>query len=156
MTMRIKVDTAGLSSLIQQMNENVNGAVRPAAQAAAQVLYDNVKSNVSRIGKVTGNLQNSIYQVYSKKNSSETKATYEVSYNKQKAPHGHLVEYGHIQKFRSYIGKDGKWYTNKKSPLAQPIQIAAKPFIRPAITQFNAAMDAAKDRLIEELNKDYT
>ena len=152
MTMRINVDTAGLSSVLQQMNENVNGAVRPAAQ----VLYDDVKQNVSRIGKVTGNLQDSIYQVYSKKRSGETKATYEVSYNKKKAPHGHLVEYGHIQKFKSYIGKDGKWYTNKKSPLAQPIQIAAKPFIRPAITKFNAAMDAAKDRLIEMINKDYT
>lgn len=155
MTLRIKVDTAGLSSMLQQMNEKVNGAVRPAAQAAAQVLYDNVKGNVARIGKVTGNLGNSIYQVYSKKNSSETKATYEVSYNRQKAPHGHLVEYGHIQKFKRYIGKDGNWYTNKNAPIT-PKQVGARPFIRPAITHFNEAMDAAKDRLIEELNKDYT
>ena len=155
MTIRINADLSGLNNLLGKLESRVNDAVRPSAQAAAQVLYDDVKRNVAQIGRITGNLEKSIYQVYSKKRSGETKATYEVSYNRQKAPHGHLIEYGHIQKFKRYIGSDGNWYTKKDSPIT-PKQVGARPFIRPAITKFNIAMDAAKDKLIELINKDYT
>ena len=150
--MKISVDTSGLASALFELEDDINKAVRPAAQAGAQVLYDNVKQNVNRIGKVTGNLSNSIYQVYSERQSTEGKAVYEVSWNPRKAPHGHLVEYGHVKKYAVYMGSDGKWYTNKNKPVP-PVQIAAQPFMRPAISKFNEAMDAVKDRLIEELNK---
>ncbi len=150
--MKFTVDTSGLASILSQLEEDVNDAVRPAAQAGAQVLYDSVKASVARVGKKTGNLSNSIYQAYSNYQSSETKAVYEVSWNPRKAPHGHLVEYGHIRKFATYLGSDGNWYTDKTKPVT-PVQVAAKPFMRPAMTKFNEAMDAVKDRLIEELAK---
>ena len=34
-----------------------------------------------------------------------------MSWNKQTAPDGQLVEFGHIQSFKVYVGSDGKWYT---------------------------------------------
>lgn len=150
--MKFSVDTSGLAETLHQLEEDINEAIRPAAQAGAQLLYDNVKQNVSRIEKKTGRLSNSIYQAYSAYQSSDTKAVYEVSWNPRKAPHGHLVEYGHIKKYAVYLGSDGNWHTDKSKPVA-PVQIAAKPFMRPAMTKFNEAMDAVKDRLIEELAK---
>jgi len=155
MSLHIEVDMGGVNALLQTIADDMSKATRPASQAAAQVLYDEVKRNVAKIGKVTGNLDSSIYQVYSKKNSTDWRSAYDDSWNKQTAPHGHLVEYGHIQKFKSYIGSDGNWYTNKKALLPQPKQVAAKPFMRPAISKFNEAMDAAKDKMLEIINKDY-
>ena len=177
MSMHIEVDMGGVNALLQTIADDLSKATRPASQAAAQVLYDEVKRNVSRIGKVTGNLDRSIYQVYSKKNSTDWRSTYEVSWNKQEAPHGHLIERGHIQRYKVYIGKDGRWHTavradarGKPKPkrnasqsekdayyvaLPVPKQRAAVPFMRSAISKFNDAMDAAKDKMIEAINKDY-
>lgn len=175
--MRIDVDLGGVNSLLARLSSDMEGATRAASQAAAQVLYDDVKRNVAKIGKVTGNLDKSIYQVYSKRQSSENKAVYEVSWNKRTAPHGRLVEYGHIQRYVVRQSNDGKFHTlvrpgmeGKPKPSRRasqavkdayyvlrstPLQIAAKPFMRPAMMKFNQAMDAAADKLVEIMNKDY-
>lgn len=172
---RFNVSLSGLGEALWQLEEDINACIRPAAQAGAQVLYDAVKSNVARIKKDTGRLDDSIYQVYSKIKSTPTNAVYEVSYNPSKAPHGHLVEYGHIQRYvivkydngnlgpmvrpemrgkpapkksASQSEKDA-YYVLRKTP----VQVAAQPFMRPAMTKFNEAMDAVKDRLLEELAK---
>lgn len=142
----IKFDTsavfAGLDALDAKAKENV----RPAAQAGAQVLYDEVKVNVGRIGKVTGNLDASIYQAFSQDNSTPERATYHISWNGSKAPHGHLVEYGHIQTRKVYVGSDGKWYTSN-TPLPEPKQVGARPFLRPAFdAKAQEAVRAAKER----------
>lgn len=43
---------------------------------------------------VPGTLKRAIYQVYSKDNSTQgVRAEYHVSWNKKRAPHGHLIEY---------------------------------------------------------------
>jgi len=150
--MSLYVDMAELNSVIDALANEVEDAARPSAQAGAQVLYDDVKRNVASLGRVTGNLDRGIYQVYSKDNSGPGRATYHVSWNAKKAPHGHLVEYGHLQAFRVFVGKDGKWHTDKKHKLAQPRQIAAHPFIRPAMSKFSAAMEAAKAELMRRLS----
>lgn len=90
----------------------IQAATRPAAQAGAQVLYDAVKMN-TRTQVMTslkahwfygtnqkylfdpGTLQASIYQVHSKRNSGPGKDTYHISYNMQKCPYAHMVEFGH-------------------------------------------------------------
>jgi hypothetical protein len=112
----------------------------------AQVLYEAVRTNVSALGRKTGNLYASIYQAFSPENSGPGKATYHISWRTGgsgvRAPHGHLVEFGHIQKYKVYLGKDGNWYTNKKAPLASPVQVAARPFIRPASAKFPEAIEA--------------
>lgn len=172
-TLTIKADLRNLNNAIDAMALNAESAVRPAAQAAAQVLYDDVKANVGRIKKNTGNLANSIYQVYSKSNSEPGRATYHVSWNAKTAPHAGLVEYGHLQRYRYYQGADGQvrpmvrpGMDGKPRPrrrasqgekdayyvtLPQPVQVAAKPFVRPAIAKFAEAMNAAKEVLVRSI-----
>lgn len=173
-TFGIKADMSGLNDLIEQLGQDVQAAVRPAAQAAAQVLYDEVKRNVSSIGKKTGNLQRSVYQVYSQANSPAGTATYHVSWNARTAPHGHLVEYGHLMRYKMIRYADGSIrpavrpeMRGKKKParrasqatkdayyvtLPTPVQVAARPFIRPAANRFEEAMEAAKNELMNRMN----
>jgi hypothetical protein len=145
----IKFDAAAAFAGLDRLEEAATTNARPAAQAGAQVFYDEVNLNVSKIGKKTGNLASSIYQVYSKDNSDEKRATYHISWNARKAPHGHLVEYGHIMTRKAYVGSDGNWYTSKVL-LASPKQVAAKPFIRPAYdSKAQVALEVARDKWIE-------
>lgn len=171
---RIDVPTDGIKALLSELGANAEAAVRPAAQAAAQVLYDAVKANVGRIGRKTGNLERSIYQAFSPEQSGPGVATYRVSWNAKKAPHGGLVEYGHLQRYRYYKGNDGKIRPmvrpgmegkprpNRRAsqavkdayyvPLPTPVQVAARPFIRPAVDKFGAAMEAAKAELLRRID----
>lgn len=105
--------------------------IRPAAQAGAQVFYDEIKVRVP-VGKPRkykgkqisgGTLKASIYQVFSKKESSDTKKVYHLSWNHQKAPHGHLIEFG-------------------------TVRAPAYPFIRPS---YEAKKDAAIRAVLDEL-----
>lgn len=151
-SLSIKFDTSLLNQRIDNIGVAVLGAVRPAAQAGAQVLYDEVKLNVGRIKKKTGNLGASIYQVFSQDNSSEVRSTYHISWNARNAPHGHLVEYGHLMTRKAYIGSDGKWYTSKIK--IEPKMVGARPFLRPAWdTKRVAALQAAEARWIAETSK---
>ena len=63
------------------------------AAGMAVVIYDEVKANASRIKK-SGLLESAIYRVYSPEKSSATAKLYRISWNKKKAPHGHLIEFG--------------------------------------------------------------
>lgn len=165
----LAVDLSSLNSMLTEMADAAEAAARPAAQAAAQVLYDEVRRNVGAIPQKTGNLGRSIYQVFSQDHSGEGRATYHVSWNHRKAPHGQLVEFGHIQRYASYIGKDGNWYTavrpesrGKPKPsrrasqavkdayyvaLPAPKQVAAKSFVRAAVSKFPQAEQAAAEVL---------
>lgn len=178
-TVTISVDTSSLDALLNQLGDDVEAAVRPAAQAGAQVLYEEVQSNVRRMGRKTGNLYNAIYQAFSPSNSGPRKATYHIGWRTSgagtKAPHGHLVEFDHIQRYASYIGRDGNWYTavrpsmrGKKKPGRKasqavkdayfmprkggPQQIPGKRFIRNAVSKFPQALAAAEAKLLEFLN----
>lgn len=99
----IKFDSTILNGALDDMAKGSAEQVRPAAQAGAQVLYEEVKLRapvakkpVVRKGKVLqpGALKASIYHVFSRDNSSAGKAEYHISWNAKKAPHGHLVEFG--------------------------------------------------------------
>ena len=139
---------AGYDATLRQIED----AARPAAQAGAQVLYDEVKRNVARIRRKTGKLAASIYQVYSKSNSGQGHATYHVSWNAKKAPHGHLVEFGHLQRYEvTHDPKTGRFITHRDRPLASPKQIPAYPFVRPAVSKLPAAEQAMRDRFFAEL-----
>lgn len=152
MTMTMKVPVAELNALIKDLEADVGKACRPAAQAGAQVLVDEVRANVAKIGRKTGNLASAIYQVYSKKSSKDNiNAVYHIGWNSQKAPHGHLVEFGHMQRYVVYVGKDGKWHTDKRRKLAGPKQVGARPFLRPAMSKFSAAVAEAERVFLERL-----
>lgn len=176
MSMTISVNTAALDDLIDELGTAVEEAARPAAQAGAQVLYDEVKRNVSALGKRTGNLDRAVYQVFSKSESIGGVAAYHVSWNAAKAPHGHLVEFGHIQRYAAYVGKDGNWYTairpemrgkprpKRRAPQAVkdayyvlrpggPAQIPAQSFVRKAESAFPAALEAMETELLKRIMK---
>jgi HK97 gp10 family phage protein len=121
---------AGLDALAIGMTAQV----RPAAQAGAQVLYEEVllrvpvskKPHYLKGGRIVppGALKSAIYQAFSKDNSAQLLATYHISWNAKKAPHGHLVENG-------------------------TSRAAATPFLRPAYdAKAGAALEAARDRVV--------
>lgn len=110
-----------LAKFEQKVQESV---LFSGAAAMARVFYDEVKLNASppRMGRVTGNLERSIYWAFSPEKSTATQKTYRISWNKSKAPHGHLLEFG-------------------------TSRMAAKPFVRPAFDQLPAAIKAGMDRM---------
>lgn len=101
---RIDFDSQGVNAGLDALAAGSLRNARPAAQAGGQVLYEEVlarvpvakKARTTKGGKVIlpGALKASIYQVFSEDNSTDNRATYHVSWNHRKAPHGHLVEYG--------------------------------------------------------------
>lgn len=153
MSKTLQASLRSVDAVFDGIESDVAGAVRPAAQAGAQVLYEEVRCNVFGIGRKTGNLADSIYQVYSKDRSIEgEKAIYHVSWNARKAPHGHLVEFGYMQRYRVFLGKSGKWITSKKHPLPSPRHVAANPFVRPAMAKFGLAADVATEKMMQMIN----
>lgn len=94
-----------------------------AAMAKAQ--YDEVKANAAK-NKKTGLLGDSVYRVYSPEKSNDSQKTYRISWNKKKAPHGHLIEFG-----------------TSRAP--------AYPFVRPAFDHIREAIKAGQDRMKQRL-----
>jgi HK97 gp10 family phage protein len=134
----MKFDAAALNGALDELAKGSAEQVRPAAQAGAQVLYDEVKARApvkekatTRKGKVLppGALKASIYQVFSQDNSGKGHATYHGSWNAKKAPHGHLVEFG-------------------------TSRMAARPFLRPAYdAKVKEALNTANQAWIEGTKK---
>lgn len=149
------VDTsgiAGIADFLDQLGDTVKDAVRPIAQAGAQVFYDRVKMNVAGMGKVTGNLDSAIYQAYMKESSTPgQRELYRVSWNVKKAPHGRLLEWGWTQQYKRYIGSDGTWYTRKDVRLDAPVQHHGRAFIRRAHAALPEAQEAMKAELVKRL-----
>lgn len=173
-SVNMAIDLGGFNEMIAGLEQDVEAAVRPAAQAGAQVFYEVVLKNVNALGKKTGNLASAIYQAYSADNSGPGKAVYHVSWNAKEAPHGGLVEWGHIQRYAVHLGEDGKWYTlvrpsmrDKPAPKRNasqgekdayyvlraggPRQIAAQPFMRPVFYRQGEAIAAVKAKFFEVL-----
>lgn len=171
-TLSMDLDTDGLDAILDDLGEDIAGGLRPAAQAAAQVLYDQVKINVSALGRKTGNLDRSIYQKFSPEQSGALKAVYNISWNHRTAPHGHLVEFGYLQRYRYRPdgmgpmvrpGMDGTKKPGRRATREQkdayyvtlptPIQVPAKSFVRRAESSFDQAYKAAEDELLDRIHK---
>lgn len=173
-SLSMPVNLDAFNAEIAKMEQDVQDAVRPAAQAGAQVFYEAVLKNVNALGKKTGNLAGAIYQAYSQDNSAPGKAVYHVSWNARRAPHGGLVEFGHIQRYAVHLGEDGKFYTlvrpsmrDKPKPKRRasqaekdayyvlraggPKQVAAQPFIRPAFYKQGEAFAAVRAKFFDLL-----
>lgn len=172
-TFSMGLNLSDLDGFINQSKEKLQASIRPAAQAGAQVLYEAVRSNAGR-NKKTGNLERSIYQKFSESNSTELKATYHISWNQTKAPHGFLLEYGHIQRYKVYVGSDGNWHTavrramqGKPKPkrsapqsvkdayyvtLPSPKYVPAIPLVRAAVVSHGEkAVQAMKDEFARRM-----
>lgn len=110
--MKVSIDLAAFRNALEDERRKFNEAARPAAQAGADVIYNLARikvpvsskshwfhgSSFKKTGQkyffTPGSLRDSIYQVYSKANSNEAKATYHVSWNRTKAPYAWMVEFG--------------------------------------------------------------
>jgi hypothetical protein len=175
MSFGISVDLGGFQDLMERLGDEADNAARPAAYAAAKVLYDEVQRLVAAIPRKTGNLDRSIYHAYSDDHSGPGSATYHISWNARKAPHGHLAEFGHVQRYASYVGSDGNWYTavrqemqgkpkpkRRASQAVKDAYYVLRPggevhwmghaFIRRATSKFPQARAAAEKVLLEALN----
>ena len=143
MGMTVRMDIGRFKEQLRAEADKLHAATRPAAQAGVQVIYDRAKLNapVSKEshyfyirGKkygpyAPGNLRDSIYQVFSKDKSYKDVSTYQVSFNKDKAPYGYIVHNG-------------------------TSRTAAHPFIAKAVVETRTQVRAAiKARYLEEVNK---
>ena len=151
MSFNLSIDLSAFERDMEALAERAEKAARPAAQAGAQVIYERVKANVAALGRKTGNLDSAIYQAFSANNSGEGKATYHISWNATKAPHGHLVEWGYIKRWQS-IMINGKWVTLKTRPLAAPVQVPGKAFMRRAKDAIPMAEEAMRVTFLERMN----
>lgn len=134
----LQFDFAKIAGKLDGITKAAEKAARPAAQAGAQVFYDEVKQRVPqsaaphKSGRRTynpGTLRKAIYQAFADKESGDGKAVYRLSWNKKHAFYGRFVEFG----------------TSK---------MAAKPFLRPAYDAVRAkALKAAQERMAAELKK---
>lgn len=133
--LRVDFDMSALDAQLDRLQANVAQAIRPAAQAGAQVLYDEVRTNAPRSEKAhftkgkkqqfnPGNLQAAIYQAFSKDASTPGKsALYEISWNKKKAFYGRFVEFGTSKMpAHSFLRRAGE------SHMAQALRAAAAEF----------------------------
>jgi len=134
----VQFDFSRLNAKLDSIKKAAEDAARPAAQAGADVFYQEVRARVPvsaaphKSGKKTyspGTLRKAIYQAFADKESGKGKARYRISWNKSHAFYGRFVEFG----------------TSK---------MAAKPFLRPAYDAVRArALQAAKARMESELRK---
>jgi HK97 gp10 family phage protein len=143
MGMAIKTDVAKFREQLKATLAEMQRATRPAAQAGIQIIYDRARLNVpvsseahyfyirgQKYGPYApGNLRDSIYQVFSKSKSFKDVSTYQVSWNKDKAPYGFVAEFGNSQR-------------------------GAQSFIALSVIETRAkVLEAIKKRYIEEVTK---
>lgn len=149
MSIKANVDFKDALAGLDLLKEVRHQLARSMAVAGGKVLRDEAKARAP-VGtdeggsKTPGLLKGAIYLAYKDKESTETREVYAVSWNAKKAPHGHLLEFGHWQTHARYKGKDGDWYTGAE--LAAPKWVPAKPFLRPAM---DGSMSRAMEAMIE-------
>lgn len=157
-----------LAEKVKALGEGAKDALRPAAQAGAQVFYDEM---LQRVPVESGKLRRSIYQFYLERKSSDYQHVYVIGPNKTKAPHWHLVEFGHWL-YNRYA--DGLWLQSKSKKSAkvqnppagfkqvhdlpgardEPLWVPAVPYIRPTLDAVGVqAVEAMKRRLSEALRE---
>lgn len=100
--------------------------------------------------KNAGLLKSALYVAFNEKASTDTVFVYSVSWNRQRAPHGHLVEFGHWRPYAIVFSYKYGWRTDKSRPLpGQGKWVPAYPFLGPAyhtgkLTAFDVAMTIGK------------
>lgn len=129
----ININLRAFKEQLQATTQQLQQATRPAAQAGAEIMYQRAKQHALalrsdkehyfqgtaskkapkgskknfRYGPYQpGNLAAAVYQVFAKTRSFKDVSTYEVSWNKDKAPYGFMVELGTSHSdAHSFIGR---------------------------------------------------
>lgn len=148
MSINVRVDMEDVLSKLDGLPELRVPLSRSMAVAAGKVFRDEAKARapVGTEGesKAPGTLRDALYLAYKTNSNTEKEVRYWVTWNAKKAPHGHLIEFGHWQTHVARKGRGGRWYSGQKKDV--PKWIPAKPFLRPAL---DAKMDAAISAAIQ-------
>lgn len=161
----IKADLRGiLTNFAEEFQSKV---VRSAVRAGALVFQDEmqVRAPVGNPNESTdpnyqpGTLRDSIYHYYDVRNSVFGKHIYYVGPNKKKAPHWHMIEYGHFR-YNFVTGKKGEYIIATKDRLkdipGNPDKkfVPAVPFVRPTWeAKSGAAIDAMTSRMLQRIRE---
>lgn len=122
--------------------------LRKAASAGAKVLHDEMQL---RVPVDDGVLKGSLYWFHDKRRSLGGKQVYSTGPNMVKAPHWHLVEYGHWRVNVVVRGPNGQLVATKDR-LPAPVWVPAVPFIRPSFdAKAQEAVEEARRALSEGL-----
>lgn len=115
--------------------------IRKAAGAGAKIMYDEMvlrapvrdeKYKTGKKRKPPGQLKKSIYYWWDKDTSGKNRALYRIGPNTKKAPHWHLVEFGHWDKGKTHF-------------------TPAHPYIRPTFDAKSKEALAASRKKLNEL-----
>ncbi|RSF08807.1 HK97 gp10 family phage protein [Achromobacter aegrifaciens] len=137
-------DTSGWSAGLDRLLGPARVSLaRSMAVAGGEVLRDEAKARVNTHNGVLGA---AIYLAFRERYSTDQEVQYAVTWNKSKAPHGHLVEFGHWQIYAVIRKPDGTYVTDKRRKRASPKWVPAYPFLRPA---FDAANGRARLAMIQ-------
>lgn len=127
MTVHFQFDSSALNQALDALGDQVEGALRPTAQAGAQVYYEALLSEYDRLVKnKTFNLRNAIYQAYRDLDSTKDAKYYGVSWagsskkSNKSSQHGHLIEFGHWQPYQLVKNKRGEWVTAVRPGAVRP------------------------------------
>jgi len=141
---------AGLDRLKGALRESL---ARSMGVAGGNVLRDEAKL-LAPVGTEEGGsihpgaLRDAIYLAHKPVKSTEAQQVYSVTWNAKKAPHGHLLEFGHWQPYvvAKIKGGYGGGYYSTKIKKEAPTWTPAHPFLRPAL---DSAGERAKASMIE-------
>lgn len=159
---RAKADFSGWIRGLEQLAGPAKVSLaRSMGVAGGQVLRDEAIL-LCPVGTAAGGsirpglLRSAIYLAYKTERSLGDQQVYAVSWNSDKAPHGHLVEFGHWQTNVTYKGDDGEWYSDPGRKLEVPKWVPAHPFLRPALDSAGsravaAMMKRGRERLFDLL-----
>lgn len=124
--------------------------LRPAAHAGAVVLQDEIKA---RAPVHEGTLKSAVYRAHAPEQSGDSRQVYAVGVNMKKAPHWHLVEFGHWRVNVIVRLPNGQTIATKER-LDRPVWVPAVPYLRPAWDAKGAAavqamIKRARERMSE-------
>ena len=105
------------------------GVLRTGIRAGAQLVVREARKNVH---DVSGNLRKGMKAKVSVKQGGVTEAS--IGWDKKIAPHGHLVELGHVQIVGPRSGAASQRRSGKAGPKQRAVgHVPAHPFLRPAL-----------------------
>jgi HK97 gp10 family phage protein len=145
--------SGSLAANVRALRSGATEALRPAAHAGALVFYREMRI---RVPVDEGDLYAAIYRVHVDSKSNPTRQVYQVGPNVKKAPHWHLVEFGHWRVNVVVRGMDGRIRATTER-LDQPVWVPAVPYIRPTFdATAGRAVQAMQERFAEALRETKT
>lgn len=126
--MRVDIDTAAVTAGLDKLVDQAYSVARTIGAAVGAAMRDEAKSKVR---SHSGKLAAAIVVKYAPEWSTDKQVRYIVTWNRKKAPHGHLVEFGHRRYNEVVQLPNGQWITTNNK-LEHPEWVPARPFLRPA------------------------